>query len=260
MPAMSAAQPLSDAPAGIPGPLALIGGGDEFQPGNELLDGWLVSAATRPGSVGPAFIVASAAAREGPDETIAEAQAWFAGLGLDVEELPLRTRDQALDPTNVERASAGRFFYVTGGDPGLVIEILERTPAWRAIVEAWQGGAVLAGSSAGALAFGEWTVARRIEPGDMLRNARRAFGLVPGVVVVPHLDTDGAKAVKAVRPTVTAIGNRLLGLDERTAAIWSNGEWQALGVGSVAIIGWRNEGRFASGERIIGLPMPTRGR
>jgi len=259
---MPAAQAMSDPASRRPGPLALVGG-DEFHPGNEPHDGRLVRAVTQSGSVGPAFIVASAAALEGPDLAVVTARAWFGGLGLDVEELPLRSRDQAHDPTIVGRAREGRFFYLTGGDPGLVIEILERTPAWRAIVESWQKGAVLAGSSAGALAFGEWTLARRPEPGSALRglrDARRAFGLVPGVVVVPHFATVGPQAIPAIRPAVTAIGGRLLGLDERTAAIWSDGEWQALGEGSVVLIDARNERRFASGERIVGLPVPTRGR
>jgi cyanophycinase len=259
---MSSAKATSDPTPSKPGPLALVGG-DEFHPGNEPHDGWLVRAVTRRGSVGPAFIVASAAAQEGPDQAVATARAWFAGLGLDVEELPLRNRDQAHDPTIVERAREGRFFYLTGGDPGLVIEILERTPAWRAIVEAWQAGAVLAGSSAGALAFGEWTLARRPEPGNVLRgfrDARRAFGLVPGIVVVPHLASVGPQAMPAIRPAVTAMGGRLLGLDERTAAIWSDGEWQALGEGSVVLIDARNERRFSSGELIVDFPVPTRGR
>ena len=262
MPDMSSSQAMSDPAVGKPGPLALVGG-DEFHPGNEPHDGWLVRAITRSGSVGPAFIVASAAAQEGPEQAVDTARAWFAGLGLDVEELPLRNRDQAHDPTIVGRAREGRFFYLTGGDPGLVIEILERTPAWRAIVEAWQKGAVLAGSSAGALAFGEWTLARRTELGNVLQNARnirRAFGLVPGVVVVPHLASAGPKAIPLIRSAVTATGGRLLGLDERTAAIWSDGEWKALGEGSVVLMDARNERRFSSGERIVGLPVPGRGR
>jgi cyanophycinase-like exopeptidase len=127
-------------------------------------------------------------------------------------------------------------------------------------VEAWQTGAVLAGSSAGALAFGEWTLARRPDHGLQPNDARRAFGLVRGIVVAPHLAQIGPELLPAVRPFVTAMGSRLLGLDERTAAIWSDGEWQALGEGSVVLIDARSERRFASGERIVGLPVPTRGR
>ncbi len=130
---------------------------------------------------------------------MATARAWFAGLGLEVEELPLRTRRQARDRATVERAREGRFLYLTGGDPGLVVEILVETPAWKAIVEAWRNGAVLAGPSAGALAFGAWTQARGAEPGNVLRNARPALGLAAGVVVVPHFATVGPPWVPAIR-------------------------------------------------------------
>jgi cyanophycinase len=224
-----------------PGPLALIGG-DEFRPGNEPHDERLVQAANRLDPAAPAFIVASAAAREGPDQAVATARAWFAGLGLDVEELPLRSRRQARDRAIVERAREGRFFYLTGGDPGLVVEILVDTPAWQAIVEAWRNGAVLAGSSAGALAFGAWTLARRAEPGTMLRDARAALGLV-AAVVVPHFADTGPQWVPAIRPAVTASGGIVLGLDERTAALWSGGEWQAFGAGSVVVIDAHGERR-----------------
>jgi cyanophycinase len=242
-----------------PGPLALVGG-DEFRPGNEPHDKLLVQAANRLDPSAPAFIVASAAAREGPAQAVATARAWFAGLGLDVEELPLRTRRQARDRAIVERAREGRYFYLTGGDPGLVVEILVDTPAWKAIAEAWRNGTVLAGSSAGALAFGAWTLARRTEPGNVLRHARSALGLVAGVVVVPHFATVGPEWVPAIRTAVTALGGVLLGLDERTAALWWEGEWRAFGAGSVVVVDAHGERRFSSGELIAGLPLPALAR
>ena len=242
-----------------PGPLALVGGG-EFLPGNEPNDGVLVKAAIRPGSNGPAFIVASAAAEQNPEQAVAMARAWFGGLGLEVEELPLRSSDQAHDPAMVARAREGRFFYLAGGDPGLVMSILEGSPVWRTIVQAWQDGAALAGSSAGALALGELTLVRQVEPAQMLTNTRRAFGLVPGVVVVPHLENDGGDALPFIRPLVTGFGGKLLGLEERTAAVWSEGEWRALGAGRVVTFDARGERSFSSGAVIEGLPEPTRGR
>jgi cyanophycinase len=242
-----------------PGQLALVGG-DEFRPGNEPHDERLVQAANRLDPAAPAFIVASAAAREGPDQAVAAARAWFAGLGLDVEELPLRTRRQARDRAIVKRAREGRFVYLTGGDPGLVVEILGDTPAWKAIVEAWRNGTVLAGSSAGALAFGAWTLARRAEPGNVLRHVRPALGIVAGVVVLPHFATMGPQWVPAIGPAIIASGGILLGLDERTAALWSDGEWRAFGAGSVVVVDAHGERRFSSGELIVGLPLPALAR
>ncbi len=65
---------MTRAPTGA-GPLALVGG-DELHPGNEPQDQVLVEAARN----GPAFILATAAARHDPRAAVRNAQAWFGGL------------------------------------------------------------------------------------------------------------------------------------------------------------------------------------
>jgi cyanophycinase len=136
--------------------LALVGG-DEFKPGNEEHDRWLIEHR----GVGPAYVVPTAAARQRPDLAVATAQQWFEGLGLDVLELPVLKRSDATSARNVELAERGGLFYLTGGDPGLVVDVLRDSPVWRAIAAAWRRGAALAGSSAGAMALGEWTLVRK---------------------------------------------------------------------------------------------------
>jgi len=131
------------------GPLALVGG-DELRPGNEPQDEVLVGAAGK----GPAFVLATAAGRQRPEVAVANAVRWFAGLGLEIEELAATRRSDAKDAANAARAREGRFFYLVGGDPGLVPKTLAGSPLWEAIVEAWRSGAALAGSSAGAMALG----------------------------------------------------------------------------------------------------------
>ena len=108
-----------------PGPLALIGG-DELKPGNEPQDRILVEAA---GS-GRAFVLATAAGRQHPEQAVANAVHWFGTLGLQVRELPATRRSDATAAANVERARAGGFFYLVGGDPGLVPKTLGGTPLW----------------------------------------------------------------------------------------------------------------------------------
>src|ERR1700674_298347 len=95
--------------------LALVGG-DEFKPGNEEQDRMLVAAA----KPGPAFVVPTAAARQRPEESVEHATAWFKKLGLELQELPVLTRTNANSKEIAERASSGGFFYLVGGDPGLV--------------------------------------------------------------------------------------------------------------------------------------------
>jgi cyanophycinase len=236
---------------GEPGPLALVGG-DELKPGNEPHDEILLRAAGR----GPAFVLATAA-REHPEVAVSNALAWFGRFGLAVTELPARRRTDVTSASNAERARSGGFFYLVGGDPGRVPKILAGTPVWDAIVAAWRDGAALAGSSAGAMALGEWTLVRARMPGDERRRYLPALGLVPRVAVIPHFDTFGhrwlASALSAAeRPDVV-----LPGVDERSAAVWDGGAWHALGDGGVTVITGAKQRRFDAGSEIDGIPQPA---
>jgi cyanophycinase len=236
------------------GPLFLVGG-NEFLPGNEPHDRrWVEAAAS-----GTAYVIATAAARQDPDRAVRTATAWFAGLGLSVEELPLRGRRAAAEPRSVEAAAEASGFYLCGGDPGLVVNTLEGTPTWEAIVGAWRSGAALAGSSAGAMALGEWTLLRARRPGDARRRYAPALGLVRGLAIVPHLDEFGEAwlpSALAARPRHDAV---LLGIDARTAAAWLPGQgggWTVLGAGGVEVVTPDARRRAAAGHRLTGLRPP----
>jgi cyanophycinase len=235
-------------PLGTPGPLALVGG-DELHPGNEEQDRVLVAAA----GGGPAYVLATAAGRQRPDLAVRHAVDWFGSLGLAVEELPATKRSDATSAGVAERARAGRFFYLVGGDPGLVPKVLAGSPVWDAIVAAWRDGAALAGSSAGAMAMGEWTLIRDRMPGDASRRYQPALGLVPGVAVLPHFETFGHRWVESARSAAPSDDVVLLGVDERSAALWQNGTWRAYGPGGVTVI-TDEARRFVSGEAIEGVP------
>jgi cyanophycinase len=233
------------------GPLALVGG-DELHPGNEPQDEVLVGAAGE----GPAFVLATAAGRQRPEVAVANAIRWFARLGLDIVELPATRRFDAKDAANAARARGGRFFYLVGGDPGLVPKTLAGTPLWEAIVEAWRSGAALAGSSAGAMALGEWTLVRERMPGDDRRRYLQALGLVPRVAVLPHFETFGHRWVESAKRAAPRSDVVLLGIGERTAALHVGGAWRALGDGGVTVIAEGERRTFASGEPIEGVPAP----
>jgi cyanophycinase len=234
------------------GPLALVGG-DELNPGNEPQDELLAGAA----GDGPAYVIATAAARHRPELAVENARRWFGALGLDVEELPALRRSDVRAAENVRRARSGRFFYLVGGDPGLVPSVLLRSPLWEAVTAAWREGAALAGSSAGAMALGEWTLVRERRPGDERRRYAPALGLVPGVAVLPHFETFGHRWVDGALADAPDDDVVLLGVDERTAAVWQAGRWSCLGPGGVTIITHGARRRVASGDPIDGLPAPS---
>jgi len=229
-----------------------LAGGNEFNPGNEQQDKVLAEAA---GS-GPAFVVPTAAARQGPERAVAHAQEWFRQFGLELEELPILKRTDANSKDLADRARGGGFFYLVGGDPGLVAQVLHSSRAWNSIVEAWHEGASLAGSSAGAMAICSHTLIRASWPNRFNRRPTEALGLVAGTAVLPHYDTFGHRWVESAQQELP--GATLLGIDERSAAVWRDGTWRAMGPGAVTVIKGKTVRRFESGQDVIGLRSPAR--
>jgi len=231
--------------------LALVGG-EEFKPGNEEQDRMLVAGAGR----GPAYVVPTAAARQGPEQAVEHATSWFGSLGLSLEEIRVLKPSDAGSKELAAAARAGGFFYLVGGDPGLVVQVLRGSRVWTAIFEAWLDGAALAGSSAGAMALCSHSLIRAGWPDRYNRRPSEALGVVPDTAVLPHFDTFGSRWIESARrelPEVT-----LLGIDERSAAVWVDGEWRVKGPGAITLIGAGTTSAFTSGSKITGLAEPVR--
>jgi cyanophycinase len=235
----------------VAGVLALVGG-NEFNPGNEDQDRLLAKGAGR----GPAFVVPTAAARQGPDRAVAHAQSWFRQFGLELEELPVLKRLDANSKDLAARARTGGFFYLVGGDPGLVVQVLESSRVWNAIFEAWREGSALAGSSAGAMALCSHSLIRASWPNRFNRRPTDALGVVPDTALLPHFDTFGHRWIESAQLALP--GTTLLGVDEQSAAVWKDNKWQACGPGAVTVIKGKKVQTFASGREVTGLRSPAR--
>jgi cyanophycinase len=100
---------------------------------------------------------------------------------------------------------------------------------WDALVAAWQGGATVAGSSAGAMVLCDPMVDPR---GGALTLG---LGLLEQIAVIPHHDSwseDKAKRTLHIAPA----GLPIVGVDERTALIRAgDGSWSTAGVGQAVV-------------------------
>jgi cyanophycinase len=203
--------------------LALVGGG-EWREGCDF-DRDLLAASG--GS--EVLVVPTAAAYEHPARLVDAAGAWFGALGAEVRALPVYTRATALDDEHAATARAARCIYLAGGSPMHLRSVLKDSPVWEAIVHAWQGGASLAGSSAGAMVLCDPMVDPR---GGALTLG---LGLVEQVAVIPHHDSwseDKAKRTLHIAPP----GLPIVGIDERTALLRSpDGTWSVAGAGAVVV-------------------------
>jgi len=83
-----------------------------------------------------------------------------------------------------------------------------------------------------------------------------ALGAVPRTAVLPHYDTFGHKWVDSAREAAPEL--TLLGIDERSAAVWHEGTWRAAGPGVVTVVTGSKMTRFESGSEVKGLRQPAR--
>jgi cyanophycinase len=116
-----------------------------------------------------------------------------------------------------------------GGFPGHLAETLLDTLAWDAIQSALQNGAVVGGSSAGAMVMCEYffdPYRGQLVPG---------LGLLPNTIVLPHHNRFGKNW--AARLGQMLPGAILIGIDEQTGMIADSqdGCWRVYGRGSVTI-------------------------
>ncbi len=205
------------------GPLALVGGA-EWTDGCDF-DEELWETSGRPEVV----VLPTAAAYEHPTRAVEAATKWFAGFGATVQGLMVLNRRDAMDPGAARAVSGARFVYLGGGSPMHLRSVLKDTPVWQALTDAWHNGAVVAGSSAGAMVLGDPMVDPR---GGALTLG---LGLVDHLAVLPHYDTWSDE--KAHRTVQLATGHlRIAAVDERTALIRDpDGTWRTAGAGDVTV-------------------------
>ncbi len=111
---------------------------------------------------------------------------WFRSLGAkQVELLPLVDKASANDPHIADRISQSRLIYMLGGFTGYLGETLKGSASWQAMLRAYESGAVIAGSSAGAMVMCQYYF-------DPARGqVVEGLELVPNACVLPHHNTFG---------------------------------------------------------------------
>lgn len=169
---------------------------------------------------------------------------WFQSLGAsDVESLPLIDKASANDPDITDSLRAAKLIYMLGGFTHYLGQTLGGSKAWESVLEAWGNGAVIAGSSAGAMVMCEYY----FDPGG--GKVERGLNLVPNACLLPHHNTFGknwADKLKVLLPGVT-----LLGIDEYTGMLTKGGAWHVLGGGAVTVYRDEEVKRYESEQRFV---------
>ncbi|MFN2636496.1 MAG: cyanophycinase [Gemmatimonadaceae bacterium] len=216
------------------GSLLIIGGHEDKDDDKTILR-MLVKKVGKAGKI----VVATIASGE-PEGSFHEYERCFRGLGArHVHHLSIDSREEAQLDSRVSILSGADAVFFTGGDQIKITSQIGDTPVYTRVREIFEGGGVIAGTSAGAsvmtetmMVAGAGDESHRI--GSTLRLAP-GFGLLPGVIVDQHFAQRGriGRLLGAIAQNPRMLG---LGLDEDSAILVRRGRFQVLGSGAVYVV------------------------
>lgn len=155
-------------------------------------------------------------------------QRWFQSLGASHTDLvPVTDKPSADNPELASRIRAARLIYLLGGFPHYLGETLANSLVWQAALNAYQEGAVIAGSSAGAMVLCEYyydPYSNRLLPG---------LNLLSNICVLPHHNNFGKHWVDNL--TKLLPNSLLIGIDEQTGIIRDQENWSVYGAGEITL-------------------------
>ncbi|MUL35843.1 cyanophycinase [Gloeocapsopsis dulcis] len=186
-----------------------------------------------------ARVVIMTAATELPREVGENYIRVFERLGAeDVRILDTESREDGSSSTALEAIEKATGVFFTGGDQARITDILKDTEIDTKIHERFQAGLVIGGTSAGAAVMPDVMI---IE-GDSETNPRMeivdlgpGMGFLPGVVIDQHFSQRGrlGRLIAALAQQPAVLG---FGIDENTAMVVSDDQFEVIGEGSVTVV------------------------
>src|SRR6478609_6722095 len=159
--------------------------------------------------------------------------------GVDVSVVHPETRRDSNDPTMVEALDTATGIFITGGSQVKLAQNIVGTPVGAAVIRAYERGAVVAGTSAGASIMSRFMISLGEEG---LTPKQRASQISAGLGLVEDVIIDQQGRYGRLMSMVAASPNLLgMGIDENTAAEIRDGTvMSVIGAGSIFVINARN--------------------
>jgi cyanophycinase len=209
--------------------ILLLEGGCEFQGKMEEPD--RIALALAGGKNANVVIIPTAAAPDNNSQRAGNtALEWFRTLGArNILVLPIIDKESANDPELSAELDRANLIYILGGFPGYLDHTLKESRCLDALWRTYEKGAVIAGSSAGAMVLCEWYV----DPVD--KKVKKGFGIQKDVILIPHHDTFGRSWRSQYFDKISDI--RCLGIDEQTGMMnqADRHRWTVYGKGGVTL-------------------------
>ena len=179
-----------------PGPkgyLFILGGGD-------WPDGMAKRFVDLAGGFNTGRIIILPMASSVPEESAAEETSDFKKFGAKAVETLILTREQALKPESANLLDGAGGVFFSGGDQSRLTAVLLDTPVHKKLLELYEQGCVIGGTSAGAAVMSEVMITgdevRKVEAGHEFETLQagnivttRGFGFVRRAVIDQHFVT-----------------------------------------------------------------------
>jgi cyanophycinase len=216
------------------GTLIAIGGSEQRDPDANMPILAEIARATR----GRRLVLIAAASTE-PHELVKTYRTAFQALGLrKVDSVDIKSHQEAYDPAHVQLLKSAGMVFFTGGDQNRITSLIGGSPFLSAIERFYEGGGIVAGSSAGAAALPVVMLSGGpadgpAPAGDIALGP--GLGLFPGAIIDTHFGQRGRmdRLLKAVARQPGLLG---VGIDEDTAIVITGTRFRTIGAGSVRVL------------------------
>lgn len=219
----------------------LLEGGAEF--GGRMSEPDLRAIELAGGFEAPICIIPTAAAPDNNHKRAGDnGVRWFKSLGAkNVFTADVIDSISANDTSLAASIRTSRLIYLLGGFPRHLGETLANSACWQAALNAYEQGAIIAGSSAGAMVLCE----HYYDPYE--KKILRGLNLIPNACVLPHHDNFGKAWARQLVQSLPKAA--LIGIDEQTGMINDdNGRWRIYGAGEIQLYRDGQVQRLALGE------------
>ena len=167
----------------------------------------------------------------------------FRRLGIrHVDIVDVSQREDSFAADSIKKVENADALFFTGGDQLNITSLLGGTPLHNLVHDRYKEGILIAGTSAGAaMMSSSMIISGHSDSPPKVSGVTIAPGMdmIDGTIIDPHFSQRGrhGRLLTAVAHYPQVLG---LGIDERTAMVFRNGEFKVIGEGVVTVFDGRN--------------------
>lgn len=188
-----------------------------------------------------AIIPTAAGLEKSVGNWIVKGLSYFAKLNFEANGVRVFKREDTDDQKAIDTLKSSSYLYFSGGNPGYLLKTIKNSMLWNTVSDLYSEGRILAGSSAGAMVMGTYTLANAPE---IFGNGNTpiwedGIGIID-FAIIPHfnklINANPQLLKEIILSSPTKVRQKWIGIDEDTAIlIFNEHKVRVMGKGSVHV-------------------------